>query len=157
MKFHTSKKKPPNVPIVSLLDILAILLIYTVVAFQVKTDEGGEAMADGKSGEREQSALKVDTPSTDSLDTKTVSERRDQILIAADGRIALKGKVIEKEKLVPSLKALILENVDTKLEIKADKNVTLEQWVFMLEALKKAGIPGSEVPWLIKDQSKNNN
>ena len=116
----------------------------------------GTATATKKSTSKAK-ATKVDTPSTDSLDTKTVSERRDQILIAADGKIALKGSVIEKDKLVPSLKALGLENVDTKLEIKADKKVTLEQWVFMLEALKKAGIPASDVPWLIKDQSKNSN
>ena len=156
MKFYTAKKKQPNVPIVSLLDILAILLIYTVVAFQVKTDEGKSGKGDGVGNAREQAALKVDTPSTDVLATKNVGEKRVQIVIAADGRIELRGVIIDKALLESYLVGLKEEKPMPKLEIKADKEVTLEQWVFMLEALKKAGIPAADVPWLIKDKSKEN-
>ena len=152
MKFYVQKKKPVNVPIIPLLDILAILLIYTVVAFQVKTDEGvGKG---NKASEREQAALKVDTPSTDTLNTKTITEKRVQIVVASDGRLSFNGTIIEKEFLVNYLEAFKEEKPDGKLEIKADKKVTLEQWVFMLEALKKAGIPAGEVPWLIKQKSR---
>ena len=100
--------------------------------------------------------MRVDTPSTDSLATKNVNERRNQIVIAADGKIEFQGSIIDKDLLVDYLQAVKETDPDTKLEIKADKKVTLEQWVFMLEALKKAGIPASEVPWLIKDKSKEN-
>jgi len=160
MRFYIAKKKTPEVPIISLLDILAILLIYTVVAFQVKTDEGqGSASsngAGGKGNDREQAALKVDTPSTDTLATKTVREERLQILMAEDGQIAFQGSVIDRDTLVTYLTGQVESDPTTKFEIKADKGVTLEDWVFMLEALKEANIPASDVPWLIKDKAKEN-
>lgn len=151
MKFYAPKKKPVNVPILSLLDILAILLIYTVVSSKfVKEDAtSGSGGAEGEA--RKQAALRVDTPSTDSLPTKNVKEKRIQIVLAADGQISFAGSLISKDLLVTYLGAM---NADAKLEVKADKEVTLEQWVFMLESLKKAGIPASDVPWLIKDKSK---
>ncbi len=152
MKFYAPKKKPVNVPILSLLDILAILLIYTVVSSKfVKEDASsgsGDASAAGE--ERKQAALKVETPSTDSLPTKNINEKRIQIVLAADGQISFAGSLISKDLLVTYLEAM---SSDAKLEVKADKEVTLEQWVFMLESLKKAGISASDVPWLIKDKS----
>jgi len=118
MKFYTAAKKTPNVPIISLLDILAILLIYTVVAFQVKTDEGQGPGGTGVANEKD--ALKVETPSTDTLVTKTVGEERVQILMASDGQIALQGTVIDKEFLIDFLQVKLEGDPTAKFEVKAD-------------------------------------
>ncbi len=152
MKFYSPKKKAVNVPILSLLDILAILLIYTVVSSKF-VDEEFTSNATGSSseeGDRQQAALKVETPSTDTLAVKNIDEKRTQIILAADGQISFAGSLISKSILVDYLREL----GEKKLEIKADKNATLDHWIFLLESLQKAGIPAGDVPWLINDKSK---
>lgn len=145
MHFYQPKKKPVNVPILSLLDILAILLIYTIVSSQFKKTEE-------ESQTRQQASLKVDIPSHEGLSTKNVAEKRMQIVLAADGRIELDGTVIEENVFVDYLKALKETKSNVKLEVKADKEVTLQQGIFLLESLKKAGIPAEDVPLLIKER-----
>lgn len=152
MKFYAAPKKPVNIPILSLLDILAILLIYTVVSSKFVDDDYTSNAKGNGAGDRKQAALKVETPSTDTLSVKNVSEKRTQIVLAADGRISYEGSIIAKSTLVDYLK--VLKDTGGKLEIKADKKVTLDQWVFVLESLKKANISASDVPWLIKETAK---
>lgn len=145
MQFYANKKKPVNVPILSLLDILAILLIYTIVSSQFKKDD---------TDERKQASLKVDIPSHEGLSVKNVGEKRTQIVIAADGRLELDGTIIEKSVFVEYLKVYKQTKKDFKLEVKADKEVTLQQGVFLLESLKKAGIEADDVPLLIKEKNE---
>ena len=167
MQFYTPKKKPVNVPIIPLLDILAILLIYTVVAFQVKTDDKGKGKDGDKTSaaknikkkknprtETSRSGLKIETPSTDAIDTKTIKQPRVQVVLAADGRVEFNGTEIEPDLILTYLESFREQDPDGKLEIKADKDVTLQHWVNMLEVLKKAGIKSSDVPWLVRDKSK---
>jgi len=133
MLFQPRKKKHVEVPIVPLLDILAILLIYFIVTTEKK---------------QKRDYLEVDIPTAHHLNTSEEVASNVQLVISADGRITLDGGILPEGTLVDSLKSYLEINPEKGLEIKADKDVTVQQQVYILEALQKAGV--KKAPWLIK-------
>jgi len=137
MQFYQSRKKHTEVPIVPLLDILVILLIYFIVTTEQK---------------KKRDILEVEIPNAYHLNTKQQLSSSVQLVVAADGKISLDGGIIPEGTLVDSLLAYMDINKGRSLEVKADKDVTLQQQLFILKSLKEAGIQNA--PWLIKKESQ---
>jgi len=138
MQFYQSKKKHIEVPIVPLLDILVILLIYFIVTTEQK---------------KKRDVLEVEIPNAYNLKTKQQVSSNSQLVVSADGQVSLDGGIIPEGTLVDSLIAYMELNPSRTLEIKADKDVTLQQQLFILKSLSEAGI--KKAPWLIKKETNN--
>lgn len=131
MKFIEKRHRPLVVPIISLIDILALLLVFFII-----TSTFREA----------KSFANITLPSTVALSTRTSAEARMELAIGADSRIWLGAEEVAVERLAAQLKQLKAERPDVKLELKADENAPLKTLVAVWDALTRAGIRVKDVP-----------
>lgn len=131
MRFIEKRRRSVVVPIISLIDILAILLVFFII-----TSTFREA----------KSFANITLPSTVSLSTRTSAEVRVELAIGPDSRIWLGAEEVALERLAAQLKLLKGERPDVKLELKADENAPLKTLVGVWDALTRAGIRVNDVP-----------
>ena len=106
MNFIVRKRKPPVVPIVSLIDILAILLIFFIATSTFREPK---------------IAVDIEPPLPGTLTTRKIDEQRTQLTISAENLIYLgaREEPIAPEALAAELAAARASGV--KLELKADE------------------------------------
>jgi len=131
MQFYQPRKRQATVPIIALIDILSILLIFFIVTTAPKTPR---------------SVLRIELPTVREVPTSTTVESRSVLAVAADGKITLDSLSVPDGFLEQYLAAFIKENPGRKLELEADKNLTVEALLQVWDALTKAGIEIKEVP-----------
>ncbi|CAN5157596.1 hypothetical protein BH23VER1_BH23VER1_23150 [soil metagenome] len=131
MQFYTKKRSRPVVPIVSLIDILAILLIFFIVTTTFK---------------ERKAMLAIDLPSTKTLVTSFETTERLAIAIRADEVIYLGDQEIDVEELAAELAALIAARPEAQLELKADEAVPLRLLVRVWDNITTAGFKIKDVP-----------
>lgn len=128
MKFYTKRRRTPQVIIVSLIDIFAILLIFVIVtttfkkaapSVTIKLPESKSAVAREKASE----------PTVLSISDK------EEIFIG-ERRVAL-------EQLSESVSSLIAGNAKLSLAMSADERVSYGFLIKVLDALKEAGVKGN--------------
>lgn len=139
MTFVTRKRPRPVVPIISLIDILAILLIFFIVTTTFKERKALLNISLPKSGEL--------TPSMDRSERLTVS-------VTKEGDVFLEEAKVELEQLSVILQGLKQEQPDLKLELKADQAVELGVLVLVWDGITKAGIKVKDVPARIELEQK---
>ena len=126
MRFHVKRKRTPQVIIVSLIDIFAMLLIFFIVTTTFKTAE---------------SELSIKLP-----ESKTATQAdnpNDPIVLAitADEKIILDDHPLNSvDVLTSALEELQKKASDRPLAMKADQKVSFGFLVQVLDSLKKAGI-----------------
>ena len=134
MRIHTSRRKSPVVPIVSLIDILAILLIFFIVTTTFK---------------KKKTLLPIDIPSTERLEAKTSNEERDTLTVTSEGVFQL-STVPTAEIPAEALEDILLgykdKHPDGKLELRADEAIPLKTLVLIWDALTGAGFKIKDVP-----------
>ena len=74
MNFYTKRRKRPAVPIVTLIDILAILLIFFIVTTTFK---------------KEETLVKVNLPTSSELGADVSAETRQALSLGKDGSVSL--------------------------------------------------------------------
>ncbi len=131
MKIFTKRRSLPIVPIVSLIDILAILLIFFIATTTFK---------------QKKALLNISLPKATQMSGDSVVERRITISVTENEEIWIEDEQIELENLAQAL--ILLKNRDpqVKLELKADEKLPLGVLVGVWDAFNQAGIAIKDVP-----------
>lgn len=126
MRFYVKRKRTPQIIIVSMIDIFAMLLIFFIVTTTFKTA---------------QTELSIKLP-----ESKTATQAEnpaDPIVLAitSDEKIVLRDQPIESvDDLASALQDLQKKSPDRPLAMKADQKVSFGFLVQVLDSLKKAGV-----------------
>lgn len=131
MKFHLKKRRIPAVPIVTLIDILAILLIFFIVTTTFKTKE---------------SLVKVNLPSSSEMEAARDEESRVPLALAEDGSISLGDRNVPLETLTAALEEFRQSRPNDRLELKADEGASLGLMVKVWDAANRAGLEIGDLP-----------
>ncbi|HYY27658.1 MAG TPA: biopolymer transporter ExbD [Chthoniobacterales bacterium] len=126
MRFYTRRKRTPQILIVNLIDIFAMLLIFFIVTTTFKTA---------------QSELSIKIP--ESKTAKLASNPNDPIVLAitADEKIVLDTRPLNGvDDLSSALQEVQKNSPNRPLAMKADQKVSFGFLVQVLDALKKAGV-----------------
>jgi len=125
VRFYTRKRRIPTVIIVSLIDILAILLIFVIVTTTFK---------------RDQPAVVINLP-----DSKTATAAPTQtdpaiLSITSDSKLFLDNKPVELADLKQALVDMLTVNPDRSLALSADKAAPFGFVVSVMDVLKEANV-----------------
>jgi len=137
MNFVVKKRKPPVVPIVSLIDILAILLIFFIATSTFKKPKLG---------------VDIEPPAPGTLSTRPVDEARTTLSISPENQIffGTGAQPVGLGALADVLGAAYAAG--EKLELKADEAADFGVVVKALDSLKKAGYKEGDYPTILKVQ-----
>ncbi|MFM2241709.1 MAG: hypothetical protein RLZ97_564 [Verrucomicrobiota bacterium] len=136
MRFDRPARKPSQLPIVSLIDILFIVLIFFIVSSEFR---------------KKRDVLKIELPTVREVPSDVVANDRSVLAIDRDGAVRLDDLTVPNLRLLEAyLRAYVKENPGRKLELEADKDVSLEQLVEVWDALTKVGIEVKDVPARIR-------
>ncbi len=127
MNFLPRRKKKPEVIIVSLIDIFAILLIFVIVTTTFKS---------------ETPAVTIKLPESK---TAVVAERGDEALrlsISEKEELFLGAKKLELRELRGELDKLLALPHPPKLALAADRHAPFGTVIAVIDILKKAGVKG---------------
>jgi biopolymer transport protein ExbD len=126
MRFYVKRKRTPQIIIVSLIDIFAMLLIFFIVTTTFKTAETQLSIKLPES----KTATQAENP-TDPL----------VLAITADEKIVLGDQSLKSvDDLAAALQDVQKKTPDRPLAMKADQKVSSGFLVQVLDALKKAGV-----------------
>ncbi len=139
MKLTTERRRNPEIPIIALMDILAILLIFFIVTTTFKEPRP---------------ILEIDLPTVKDIPTSAVTDVRSILAISNEGEISLDQVHVKIEELAAYLKSFKNVNPGRELELEADQEVNLTQLFGVWEALTEAGIEIKDVPARIKLPAK---
>lgn len=125
MRFYTRKRRTPAVIIVSLIDILAILLIFVIVTTTFK---------------RDQPAVIIKLP--DSTHATAAPNPTDPAVlsIGKDRSLFLDGKPVEIDGLKAALQQMLAANPNRSLALNADTEAPFGTVIHVMDALKEAGV-----------------
>lgn len=128
MKFYARKRRLPQVIIVSLIDIFAILLIFVIVTTTFK---------------RSQPEVTIKLPESKSAVASDASEEPVMLSIAENEDIYLDAKKVSLSELTSAVQKIIADKGRPSLAMKADKKVSYGFLIQVLDALKEAGVKGN--------------
>jgi biopolymer transport protein ExbD len=126
MRFYVKRKRTPQIIIVSLIDIFAMLLIFFIVTTTFKTAE---------------TQLSIKLP-----ESKTATQAANPtdplvLAITADEKIVLGDQSLKSvDDLATALQDVQKKTPDRPLAMKADQKVSFGFLVQVLDSLKKAGV-----------------
>ena len=127
MNFSPRRRRKPEVIIVSLIDIFAILLIFVIVTTTFKS---------------EQPAVTIKLPESK---TAVVADRGDEALklsISEKEEIFLGAKKVDLAELRAELDKLLALPNPPKLALAADRRAPVGMLISVLDVLKQAGVKG---------------
>jgi len=138
MRFYTKRRKMPSITVVSLIDILAILLIFFIVTttFREKLPQ-----------------LQINLPESKSAATEA-SEPKKAILLQIKGpeQITLDNKPVTAASLPSAIREVQSANPGCSITMQADKEAPFGTVVTVLDALQAAGV--KNVPAVAKPIGK---
>lgn len=140
MELYRPQRRAYNVPIVPLIDILAILLIFVIVTSTRK---------------KPRPVVPIELPTVREIPSATLQQERVVLAATSDGKILLDNLEVPEGQLAGFLEAFKTVNPDRQLELEADEAVPLGQLFLIWEALTEVGIELKEVPARIKIQDGN--
>ena len=132
MRFYTKRRKMPSITIVSLIDILAILLIFFIVTttFKDKLPQ-----------------LQINLPESKSAATAASEPKKAVIL-----QITLDGKAVTPAGIPAAIRDVQKANPGCTITMQADKEAPFGTVVAVLDALQEAGI--KNVPAVARPAAK---
>lgn len=126
MRFYTRKKRSPQLIIVSLIDILAILLIFFIVSTTFRKD---------------QPRLQINLPESQSAEVVAAEKLEPLILrVRSAEEITLGPNPVALEGLSAALRAARTASPDRQIAMQADREAPFGVVVKVLDALKQAGM-----------------
>lgn len=136
MEFVRPAPRRHPLPIVSLIDILFIVLIFFIVTSEFK---------------KKREVLKIELPTVREVPSQTVADERSVLAVNAAGEIKLDNLTVPSLSLLDAyLGAFVRENPKRKLELEADKELTVEQLMGIWDSLTRAGFEVKDVPARIR-------
>ncbi len=138
MRFYTKRRKMPSITVVSLIDILAILLIFFIVTTTFKD---------------RLPQLQINLPESKSA-TTTASQPKKAVILQIKGsdQITLDGKPVTPAGIPVAIKSVQKANPGCSITMQADKEAPFGTVVSVLDALQEAGI--KNVPAVAKPIAK---
>ena len=128
MKFYSRPKRTPQVIIVSLIDIFAILLIFVIVTTTFK---------------RVQPQVTIKLPESKSAVASEKSDEPVLLSISAGEDIFLDTRKLALNELAPAIETLRRDKTKFSMAMKADEKVSYGFLIKVLDALKDAGVKGN--------------
>ena len=128
MKFYSRPRRTPQVIIVSLIDIFAILLIFVIVTSTFK---------------KMQPQVTIKLPESKGAVASEKSEDPVVLSISAGEELFLDSKKIALTELAPAIEALRKDRTKFAMAMKADEKVSYGFLIKVLDALKDAGVKGN--------------
>ena len=128
MKFYARPRRTPQVIIVSLIDIFAILLIFVIVTTTFK---------------KIQPQVTIKLPESKNAVSSDSSEEPVVLSVSESEEIFLDAKPVTLGELTSAVQKLIAEKGRPNLAMKADKKVSYGFLIQVLDALKEAGVKGN--------------
>jgi biopolymer transport protein ExbD len=126
MKFYTRKKRQPSIILVSLIDILAILLIFFIVTTTFR---------------KTQPQLQINLPDSKTAELAPAQQTEPLLLqVKGETEITLDGKPISLEELAVELTAARTKFPERQIAMQADREAAFGVVVKVLDALKDAGV-----------------
>ena len=130
MNIYQKKRAKPTVPIITLIDILAILLIFFIVTTTFKKKE---------------SLVKVNLPKSSEMAAEGEVTDRVALSLSKDGQVSLGDRVVPMASL-PAVLTEFKQSGEGELELKADEGAPLGLMVEVWDAATKAGLEISDLP-----------
>ena len=118
-------------PIVTLIDILAILLIFFIVTTTFKTRD---------------SLVQVNLPRSSELGGSSTSEKRTALALGKDGSVSLGDRIVPIEELSAALEEFKTTRPQDRLELKADDGAPLGLMVRVWDSATRAGLKIDDLP-----------
>ncbi|MCB1087896.1 MAG: biopolymer transporter ExbD [Verrucomicrobiae bacterium] len=140
MKFYIAKHRSPTIPLVSLIDILAILLIFFIATTTFKKKEA---------------LVNVNLPQSSEMNAGADPVRRVALTLTKEETIHLGDQAVAIDDLATVLRQFKLANPNDKLELKADQEVPIGLLVKIWDAASKAQVKIDEIPLRILVQPGN--
>ena len=131
MNFHIRKRRTPQVIIVSLIDIFAILLIFVIVTTTFKTPQ------------EEQPAVTIKLPESK---TAVAAEKRGDfavLSVSATEEVFLDAQKLALTDIAGAVRQRLQEKPNQPLAMRADEKVSYGFLIKVLDALKEAGVKGN--------------
>ncbi len=129
MNFHPKRRRKPEVIIVSLIDIFAILLIFMVMTTQFKKQEA---------------SVTIKLPESKSAVVAEKSASKTVVLtIAETEELFLDERKIEIDALKPAIVELMKLSPPPTLALNADKKAPFGAIIRVLDVLKESGVKGN--------------
>jgi len=121
MRFETTRKRLTTFTAISLTDIVFLLLIFFLLSSSFIIQPG----------------IKVTLPEA----TKAAVEAGQKVYLTLtrDGKIYVDGQIVTKGRLGREVRRLLAKAPDKLVVIKADKNLTLEKIIEVLDIVRMAG------------------
>ncbi|MEO8205178.1 MAG: biopolymer transporter ExbD [Chthoniobacterales bacterium] len=125
MRFYTKKRRTPTITIVSLIDILAILLIFFIVTSTFRKQEP---------------ALQIKLPESSTAE-QGVGQKEPLVLdVKSETEITLDNKKIAVDDIATELRKAIAANPQRPVAMRADQKAPFGLIVQVMDALKAAGV-----------------
>jgi biopolymer transport protein ExbD len=128
MKFYTRPRRTPQVIIVSLIDIFAILLIFVIVTTTFK---------------RVQPEVTIKLPESKSGVAAEKSDEPIVLTVTPQEELFLGKQKVSLSELTAAVQKLVEEKGTPKLAMAADDKVSYGFLLKVLDALKDAGVKGN--------------
>lgn len=129
MNFLPRRRRKPEVIIVSLIDIFAILLIFMVMTTQFKEDKP---------------AVTIKLPESKTAVTADKAQAKPVVLsVSPDEKIFLDSKEVPLEELKGAITDLMKQTPPPMLALNADKQAPFGAIIKVLDVLKEAGVKGN--------------
>jgi biopolymer transport protein ExbD len=125
MRFYVKRRKTPQIIIVSLIDIFAILLIFFIVTTTFKTA---------------QSQLSINLPEAKNATQGAGTQEPLLMSITSDEKLYLGDKQLSVDELASALKDHQEKSPNQPVVMNADGKVSFSFLVQVLDALKQAGV-----------------
>ena len=131
MHFPRPVRSRSQVQIIPMIDVLIFLLIFLIISTQFK---------------KPRSALRIELPTVREVPSDKLVDVRSVIAVDAEGRITLDTLKVPEGLLQSYLAAYQKQNPGRKLELEADRHLSIEHLLGIWDSLIKAGIPVTDVP-----------
>lgn len=139
MRFYTRKKRNPQLILVSLIDILAILLIFFIVTTTFRKD---------------QPRLQINLPESKSAEVVAAESSEPLVLrVKSAKEITLGNEDVALDSLASALRAARESAPNRPIAMQADREAPFGVVVKVLDALKQAGV--KNIPTFTQPESNN--
>jgi len=133
VNFYPRRRRKPEIIIISLIDIFAILLIFVIVTTTFKSE---------KTAKSEAPAVTIKLPDSKTAVVAEVGDEALKLTISSKEEIFLGAKKITIEELPAELERLFKLPSPPKLALNADENAPVKTLFKVLDVLKQAGVKG---------------
>lgn len=131
MTIYHPKKRTADIPLVPMLDILAILLIFFIVHTELK---------------RPLNVLQLALPQTRHLEGEEGNPNALVLEIGEDGSLALGGKKLTMAELTEALERTLRRTPQAAVQLSADEGASTGRLVEVIDKLAEAGLKAEDIP-----------